>query len=592
MPAGALANIWMPNGGDLAMLGPLWVFVGTIVALLVAALVAGRQWRVAGGIATLGAVLAAVLAWAKFRGGLTNWAGFAPAADAPMLVVDQFSSFFIFLLSVFLVLITGMWWLGQKAGLPEHESRKADATEFFILLIGSAFGMALMVSTSNLLMIIIAVEMASMPSYAIAGFRKKHRLAAEASLKYVLFGAVTSATMIYGASLLYGHYHSLDLAAIASQISRDTVTTGPTVLMGVSLFAFMVGVAFKVSAVPFHFWCPDVFEGASIEVTTWLSVASKAAGLGLMLRIITVLTWNLRSPDTLEYVSLAVAVMAAITCTLGNIAAFRQRNLKRLLAYSSIAHAGYMLMAVAIIWRPSGDPVGLAHPAFSAIIAYVTVYLVMNLGAFGVVALVYWATGKETIDAFNGLARRNALLAVAMTVLLFSLVGLPPLGGFIVKWWLMFALGGAKLFWLVLVLVFNTLISLYYYARIARAMIFIDDGQPALRAPFVGQLVVAACAILVLLTGTIWAGGLKHFADDRARNLYAIVPEEDETTVADEAHIQHSASRAGPGAQRAGRFPRLATMGPGQNRRRPRPKPDTSRTLLTANRRLPPAARW
>ena len=271
MPSAALASMWMPDGHDLAMLGPLWVLVGTIVALLVGALVVGRQWRVAGGIATLGAAFAAILAWSTFRGEPVNWAGFSSAADAPMLVVDQFSSFFIFLISAFLVLITGMWWLGQGADLPDHLTRKQDATEFFVLLVGSAFGMSLMVSTTNLLMIILAVEMASLPSYGIAGFRKKHRLAAEASLKYVLFGAVTSATMIYGASLLYGHYHTLDLATIGTQIARDSAETGPSVLMGVSLFAFMVGVAFKVSAVPFHFWCPDVFEGASIEVTTWLS---------------------------------------------------------------------------------------------------------------------------------------------------------------------------------------------------------------------------------------------------------------------------------------------------------------------------------
>jgi len=561
MPSAALASIWMPNGHDLAMLGPLWVLVGTIVALLVGALMVGRHWRVAGGIATCGAAFAAILAWSNFRGQPVNWAGFSSAADAPMLVVDQFSSFFIFLISTFLVLITGMWWLGQSAGLPERLTRKKDATEFFVLLVGSAFGMSLMVSTTNLLMIILAVEMTSLPSYGIAGFRKKHRLAAEASLKYVLFGAVTSATMVYGASLLYGHYHTLDLATIGTQIARDSAVTGPTILMGVSLFAFMIGVAFKVSAVPFHFWCPDVFEGASIEVTTWLSVASKAAGLGLMLRIMTVLTWNLSSPSTLKYVSLAIAVMAAITCTWGNLSAFRQTNLKRLLAFSSIAHAGYMLMAVAIIWRPAGDPTGLAHPAFSAIIAYITVYLLMNLGAFGVVAMVYWATGKETLDAFNGLARRNSLLTIMMAVVLFSLVGLPPLGGFFVKWWLLLALGQEGMYWLVLVVVFNTLISLYYYARIARAMIFADDGQPAVRAPLVGQLAVSVCAILILLTGTIWAGSLKNFSDDRARNLYAVVPVEHETALANQASKspQRAASRSIPHDTSASR----AVPGPG-----------------------------
>ena len=516
-----VADFWMPSAADVARLGPLWVLVGTIVALLIGALAVGRNWRVSGAIAAVGAVLTAFLAMRGFSGESANWAGFAPAGDAPMLVVDQFSSFFIFLLSAFLVFVIGMWWLGQNAGLPDRLTRKRDATEFFVLLVGSAFGMALMVSTTNLLMIILAVEMASLPSYGVAGFRKQHRLAAEASLKYVLFGAVTSAIMIYGASLLYGYYHTLDLAVIGDRMNAQV---GPTVLMGVALFAFMVGVAFKVSAVPFHLWCPDVFEGASIEVTTWLSVASKAAGLGLMLRIISVITMKLTSPDMLEYVSLAVAVMAALTCTVGNLSAFHQTNLKRLLAFSSIAHAGYMLMAVAIIWRPEvADARGVAHPAFSAVVGYISVYLLMNLGAFGVIAMVYWETGKETIDGLNGLARRSLWLTVVMGVCLFSLVGLPPLGGFIAKWYLLAALWDAKLIGLVLVAVFNTLISLYYYARIAKAMIFTDDGSPVLHPSIPGRVVVGVCSLLILVFGTVGAGRLKSFADDRSRDLYAVV---------------------------------------------------------------------
>lgn len=517
------STFWMPTAADLAGIAPLWALVGTIVALLLAALAVGRNWRVAGGVVTIGAAVTALLAWRGFNAPVENWSGFAPAGSAPMLVADQFSHFFILLLAVFMILVTGLWWLGQNSGLSEKLLRKGDATEFFVLLAGSAFGMALMVSTTNLLMIILAVEMASLPSYGITAFRKTDRRAAEASLKYVLFGAVTSAIMIYGASLLYGHYHTLDLAAIGAQIAEETRTAGPTVLMGVSLFAFMVGVAFKVSAVPFHFWCPDVFEGASIEVTTWLSVVSKAAGLGLLLRIIAVLTWQLRSPEALEYVTQAIAVMAAITCTVGNLSAFRQTNLKRLLAFSSIAHAGYMLMAVAVIWKPTGSPLGVAHPAFSAMIAYIIVYLLMNYGAFGVVALVYWSTGRETIDAVTGLARRSLPLTIAMSVCLFSLVGLPPLGGFIAKYFLLAVLIDQNLEWLVVVAVLNTLLSLYYYVRIIREMTLVDDGQPEVQAPLLGQALVTACALLVLYTGTLGAGSLKNFADRRSVNLYAVV---------------------------------------------------------------------
>jgi NADH-quinone oxidoreductase subunit N len=518
-----LGDIWMPGSEELTMLGPLWSLVGTIVAVLIGALAVGRNWRVSGWIALVGGlttILLCVRGASRLEGG--NWSGLAPPGGHAMLLADQFSYFFIFLLSIFLVLITGMWFLGQQAGLPEKLSRKRDATEFFVLLVGSAFGMALMVSTANLLMIILAVEMASLPSYGLAGFRKRHRLASEASLKYILFGAVTSATMIYGASLLYGQYHTLDLAEIGSGISKEMVAgTGPTVLMGVSLVALMIGIAFKVSAVPFHFWCPDVFEGASIEVTTWLSVASKAAGLGLLLRIVSILTTSMNTPITLKWVMLAIAIMAAVTCTVGNLSAYWQTNLKRLLAFSSIAHAGYMLMAVAIVWMPKeGQP--QPHPGFSAVIAYISIYLLMNLGAFGVVAMVYWSTGKETIDAFNGLSRRSPLLAVMMAVCLFSLVGLPPLGGFMVKWYLLAALWNGGLIWLVIVAVFNTLISLYYYARVAYAMFFADDGQPAVQAPVLGSLAVTVCSLLILLTGTLWASRLKDFADARSRNLYSM----------------------------------------------------------------------
>ncbi|MEK6643647.1 MAG: NADH-quinone oxidoreductase subunit N [Planctomycetota bacterium] len=512
----AAGPFWMPSAADLQRLGPLWSLAGTIVAVLLTALLVGRNHRVAGGVATLGGVFTAALCWKTFSSGSEPFAGMAPDGAAPMLVVDQFSSFFIFLISVFLVLVTGMWFMGLDAGDPDESARRRDAVEFFVLFVGSAFGMALMVSTSNLLMIILAVESASLPSYGLAGFRKKNRLAAEASLKYILFGAVTSAISVYGASLLYGQFHTLDLMKISAAIGEH----GISVLSGVGLFAFLVGVAFKVSAVPFHFWCPDVFEGASIEVTTWLSVASKAAGLGLMLRIMWVLSCTVQSADAMRWVAHAVGIMAAITCTVGNFSAFRQTNLKRLLAFSSIAHAGYMLMAVSIIWQPRESAAGMPHPAYSAIIAYMIVYLLMNLAAFGIVAMVYWSTGRETMDAFKGLGWRNPLLGAVMATCLFSLVGLPPLGGFITKWYLLIALYDASLIWLILVAVFNTLLSLYYYARIVYAMYFVQSDEAPIRAPAMGQFAVLACAVAILLSGTVYAGRLKSFSDARSRDIY------------------------------------------------------------------------
>ncbi len=534
---GMLADMWMPPARDLAAIGPMWGFVGTLVAILIGALCVGRNWRVTGSLAALGTAVTGWLALRAMMSSEGSWSGFTPTS-APMFVADQFSAFFMVLLTVFMLLIIGLWWLGQNSGLPEKLLRKNDSVEFFVLFIGSAFGMAMMVSTTNLLMIVLAVEMASLPSYGITAFRKQHRKAAEAGLKYVLFGAVTSAIMIYGASLLYGHYHTLDVAEIGRQIKA---AGSPPLIMGVAIFAFMVGIAFKVSAVPFHFWCPDVFEGASIEVTTWLSVASKAAGLGLMLRIISVLTFKIATPEILDYVAMAIAVMAALTCTVGNLSAFRQTNMKRLLAFSSIAHAGYMLMAVAIIWMNRGEPTaGVAHPAFSAVVGYITIYLIMNLGAFAVVAMVYWATGSEELNAMNGLMRRSPVLAVMMVVFLFSLVGLPPMGGFMAKLYLLWSLWDAQWVSLVVVALFNTLISLYYYARVARAMIFVDDGQPAIQVPLVGQALVTVCAALVLYTGTLGAGWLKSFSDEQSKDLYAVV----ENSAASSPQVAKSTSEA------------------------------------------------
>lgn len=530
MPQSILASMWMPSGEELSQLGPLWVLIGTIVALLLGAMATNRNRNVAASIVTLGAIGAGMLAWRKLAGDAPNWSGYDPNGMGPMLISDTFSQFFILLASIFMLIVTCMWWLGQQSDLPDSEVHRQDATEFFVLFVGSAFGMALMVSTTNLLMIILAVEMASLPSYGITAFRKKNRIASEASMKYVLFGAITSAIMIYGASLLYGYYHTLDLATIGAKIagSMQDAPAVHNIFLSVAVFAFLIGIAFKVSAVPFHFWCPDVFQGASIEVTTWLSVASKAAGLGLMLRVLSVI---ICSPsafplDALKYVSMAIAVMAALTCTVGNLAAYRQMNLKRLLAYSSIAHAGYMLMAVAILWHPSSAPVGDAHPAFSAVVSYIIVYLLMNAGAFFVVAMVYWATGSESITAMNGLIRRSPMLAICMAIILFSLVGMPPLGGFMAKYYLLYSIWEHGLEWLVVVVVLNTLISLYYYARIVKAMILTDDGLPEISAPMTGQLIVVACTIGIFLTGIFTAQWLRTVADDSSRGLYAVVKEE------------------------------------------------------------------
>jgi len=503
------SQFWIPSLAELSPFLPVLILLGGVLLCLLLPLGGRIAGRTIGGVAWLASVLAAVAAWR-----LIGQTDEGVSLLKNMLLVDRLSLFFQLLVAVFLAGTIYLWMTGPS----RHGT---TAPEFFTLLLGSAIGMCLMAGTLNLLMVVIATEMASLPSYALVAFRKRMRVGAEAALKYSIFGAVCSAVMLYGVSLLYGYYHTLHVPAIAAQIAATTQAgIGQPLVLAIAMLSVFVGVAFKISAVPFHFWCPDAFEGAQIEVTTWLSVASKAAGLVLLLRLVfaTVqpaveMLSAVRATDLFFGASLLVGVTASVTCTVGNLAAFWQNNVKRLLAYSSIAHAGYMLMAAAIVTSRTNAGIG-------AVIAYLTVYLFMNLGAFAAVALVYWATGKETIDAYSGLGRRAPLVAVCMAICLFSLVGAPPMGGFVVKWWLLVALYESGLVWLVLVAVFNTLLSLFFYLRIVKAMFLTDDGQAPVYTPLSGKAIMATCAVVILLTGTVLIGPLKNTSDRLATDLY------------------------------------------------------------------------
>ena len=544
------AALWLPGGVEgehFRWMAPPLALVATIVLILVVPLITRRAAHVSAAIALGGAVVTTLLTYFVTlpEVQLLGQAGVTPADASPMFVADNLSVFFTLFVMLFLVLVIGLWLIGSA-------EREKSAPEFFVLLIGSALGMILMVPTLNLLMMVIALELASLPSYAIVGFDKRSKLGAEAALKYVIFGAISTAIMIYGVSLVYGYYGSLDLPVIA-----DALHAGHgNVLVAVALFAMLVGVGFKISAVPFHFWCPDVFEGAKIEVTTWLSVTSKVAGLCLLVRIV----YTFANPDPeigsaanldmLWPLAWGIGIVAAITCTIGNLAAYRQTSVKRMLAYSSVAHAGYMLMAGAVL---SSVDIDQAHAAVSALVAYALIYLFMNLGAFGTVALVYWATGKETFDAFTGLGRRAPWLAVPMAVCLFSLVGMPPLGGFMVKFWLLKALfeAGAQqpllLYSLVIIAVLNTLISLFYYLRVIREMFLVDDDQPAVEVPMSGLAMVNACAIVLVLTGTVMSNLVLKRSDSYATNLYVQPSRPWQTVTAEPEPVPASPARLAAG---------------------------------------------
>jgi NADH-quinone oxidoreductase subunit N len=529
------AITWLPSGQDLRLFGPELILVATIVAVLVVPLFTGRRPLVVALVAALGALVGVVLTPDVALGGQ---GALTPPGPAPLVLADAFSVFFKMFILLTLIAITWLWLIGAAEHTTLTTSRMAAGyearplyagPEFFVLLLTSALGMMLMVGTLNLLVIVVAIEMASLPSYAIVASDKGSRLGAEASLKYVMLGAASAAIMVYGVSLLYGRFGTLDLPTIAARIAQTPADADLVFWLG--LLALGVGIAFKIAAVPMHLWCPDVFEGAPIEVTTWLSVASKAAGLGLLLRIVNTFSVVPALTAAVLPLSWAVGVLAAVTCTVGNLAALRQESVKRILAYSSIAHAGYMLMAGAILIAPAGGSLQTSA-AMAAGAAYLLVYVTMNVGAFGATALVAWQTGSDHLSSFTGLGRRAPWIALPMAVCLFSLVGLPPLGGFAAKWFLLVALGKSAaaqpwLWALVTIAVLNTALSLYYYVRIIRQMFLTEDpALPAVHAPAGGLVMVNACAVLLLLLGTLWFSPLGQRAERFATGLFrAPVPE-------------------------------------------------------------------
>ena len=338
--------------------------------------------------------------------------------------------------------------------------------EYYALLIAVTFGMFLMVSSTNLLMIFISLETVSLTSYILAGFLTHNPRSSEAAFKYITFGAVASGTMLFGFSLLFGLTGTGDVVQISSRLTAmfSAGEVYPLVVLVIITF-ILAGVGYKMASVPFHMWSPDVYEGAPIPITAFLSVASKAAGFALFIRLF---YSTFRESNIVRAVdwSLMLAIVSALTMTVGNLAALPQQNVKRMLAYSSIAHGGYLLMG-AVLLTPEG---------LQAILFYLIVYLFMNLGAFFVVILVANELGSETIDGYRNLKSRAPFVAVAMAIFLFSLTGIPPFAGFFGKWLLFAAVIKQELYWLAVIGLLNSVVSLYYYARIVKAM-FLESSD-------------------------------------------------------------------------------------------------------------------
>lgn len=353
--------------------------------------------------------------------------------------------------------------------IPAIREWKMGKGEYFALLLSCTFGMTLMAGANDLLMMYLALEFVSITSYIMAGMLRKNRRSAEASLKYIIYGAGASGFMIYGMSYLYGLTGTLQIA----EVGRRMVELGgsvPVTLQLIMSTLIMAGFAYKIAAAPFHMWCPDVYEGAPTPVTAFFSVGPKAAGFVMLIRFLHNV-FPAGSGGAFEWKAV-LAMLAVLTMAVGNFGALQQQNLKRLLAYSSIAHAGYMLVAF----------VAFTPETVAAVLFYLVVYVLMNLGAFLVVIVLEEKYGVETVEGCRGLGWRAPHLGVLMTVFLFSLTGLPPTAGFIGKV-LVFSgviqqgLGNARALGISLVVIASlfTVISLFYYARIVAAMFL---GKP------------------------------------------------------------------------------------------------------------------
>src|SRR6266581_1222592 len=423
-----------------------------------------------------------------------------------MLLVDRYAIFFkiIFLLIAAVMILASYSYVGKYV--------KAEG-EFYTLMLFSVTGMMFLASTSELISIYISLELTSIPLYVMAGLIRTNERSAEAAVKYVLLGAMSSAILLYGFALLYGLTGTTDLTAIATSIEAG-VKNG-NVLVLIASVLILAGFGFKISAVPFHMWAPDIYEGAPTPATAFFSVGSKAAGFAALLRVF--ITGGLGQVNLTSLITI-VSIIAVLTMTLGNLVAAVQTNVKRMMAYSSIAQAGYILVGFAASLS------GQNSDGSSAVLFFILVYVLTNLGAFaGIIALAN-ATGGEKIEDFRGLAKRAPLLSAGTALCLLSLSGIPPMAGFVSKVFIFSAAWSQGLSWLVVIALINTVVSLVYYGRLVTVMYFDAPLKEDHLTTPIGLSSSIALTTAALVVITFAAQVVLLIANPAANSLLAFLP--------------------------------------------------------------------
>ena len=477
-------DIFAQARGDVSFIFPEIMVAGFGLAILLTDFLLGarqRAWN------SLTAMLGVILSAASFY-------VIKPAAVAPFgptkafdgsIVIDPFFIFFgcIFLASTALVILLSVRYM---------EIENEQHGEYYALMLFAVVGMMFLACGNDLVVLFVALETMALSFYVLTGFLRRDRRSNEAALKYVLIGAFSSGILAYGFSILYGLSGSTNLDKIARSLAeRHAQNPGADLLTFLALGTVAAGVFFKIAAVPFHQWAPDVYEGAPTAITAYVSVASKTASFALLLRLFLTVFWPIR----MDWIML-VAAVAILSLTVGNLAAMTQSNIKRLLAYSSIGHVGYILLGLVAAVNPNGslNPRGLQSMAF-----YLFVYAFFNTGAFAIVIVLrHKGVIGDEVEDLNGLIQRNPGAAVLMLIFLLSLAGIPPTGGFVAKLLIFWALIETKHYILAVVSVAYILPAVYYYFRMVAAMFVRDSTDPVL--PMISPAQKFALATMLIIT--------------------------------------------------------------------------------------------